>query len=412
MIFIKVEILAIGTELLLGDILNTNAQFISRELATLGMNVFYQGVVGDNGDRLLEYFKKAFERSDIIITTGGLGPTKDDLTKEIGARYFKKELVKHEESITRIEKYFKKLKTYKMTENNYKQGYFPENSVILKNNNGTAPGCIIEENNKILIMLPGPPREMIAMFKESVLPYLAQKSELTFYSNRLRVFGVGESAVEEKLSDLLKNQSNPTIATYAKNYEVEIRLTAQGKDIDDCKNIIKPTRDAVYDILGTHIYGEDDIDLETVIVKKLLSHKKTIAVAESFTGGMVSSKLINVSGASETFLEGVVTYSDESKVSRLNVNEETLKEFGAVSKEVAMEMAKGVAQNLKTDIGLATTGIAGPTGATKNKPVGLIYIGLSIDGEVYFLEKNLSGSREVIRDRGTMIALDFLRGKL
>lgn len=405
------EILSVGTEILLGNIVNTNAQFLSNELSKLGIFVFFQTSVGDNKQRLLEAYKIAFSRSDIVITTGGLGPTEDDITKEIGSQYFNKELILHEESLNNIKNLFSN-QNLKFTENNIKQAYVPKNSIVLKNNNGTAPGIIINENNKTLIMLPGPPNEMQLMYKESVEPYLAKLSNVTLFSKTLRICGIGESLVETNIKDLIDNQTNPTIAPYAKTSEVHLRITAKAKNNSEAKEIIKPTIDELYSRLGDNIYGEDETSLEQTIVNILKEKNLTISCAESCTGGMISSTLVNCPGVSSVFLEGAVTYSNNAKMLRLNVNSSTLEKYGAVSEEVALEMASGIAKTSNSNIGISTTGIAGPDGGTNEKPVGLVYVGIFINGNCKAYKLNFEGNREKIRNRTTVVTLDLLRREL
>ncbi|EQB85789.1 nicotinamide-nucleotide amidase [Clostridium punense] len=406
----KCEILAVGTEILLGDIVNTNAQYIAKRLSDIGIFVYHQSVVGDNPERLKEAYDLAFTRADLVITTGGLGPTKDDLTKEIAFEYFGKTSVLHEESFKYIEEVFRK-SNRTVSVSNKKQAFFPSDAIVLKNNNGTAPGCIIEEGDKVLVMLPGPPREMKPMFEESVIPYLKKFSKEILVSKVLRVIGIGESAAADMLGDLLDNE-NPTVAPYAKEGEVTFRVTAKASNEEEAKALIAPIEAKVREILGDNVYGEGNTCLEEVLGQLLTEKGLTIATAESCTGGMVAARLINYGGISASFLEGAVTYSNDAKISRLGVKEETLKEYGAVSHEVAEEMAIGICKTSGAHIGLSTTGIAGPGGGTKEKPVGLVYIGLCYGGEVVTRELNLSGDRQKIRQRATITILDMLRREL
>ncbi|WP_125153413.1 competence/damage-inducible protein A [Clostridium rectalis] len=407
----KAEIIAVGTELLLGDILNTNAQYLAKRLADMGINVYHQSVVGDNPLRVKEEFSLAFSRSDIVIATGGLGPTKDDLTKEIGGKFFNKKMVLHKESLKEIQDYFKE-QNKPLTENNKKQAYFPEGSIILPNDFGTAPGCIIKNHSKILILLPGPPRENIPMFEKYAASYLEKLTNYVLVSKVLRICGLGESTVVTKISDIIDNQCNPTVAPYAKQNEVTLRLTAKAKTRQEGLNLIKPVELKIKNILKDSIYGENNITLEDTVAKKLIEKNLTISIAESCTGGLLCGKLINYPGISKVLLEGAVTYSNEAKIKRLNVKKETLKNFGAVSKETAMEMAEGIAKSSHTHIGLSTTGIAGPSGGTKEKPVGLVYIGLYIKGTLSYIKLNLAGNRQNIRYSSVIAALDFLRRNL
>lgn len=405
------EILCVGTELLLGDIVNTNAQYLARRLSELGIFVYHQSVIGDNPERLKDAYKLAFSRSDLVITTGGLGPTKDDLTKEVAFEYFGKESVLHNESLEIIEGYFNKLGK-SMSESNKKQAYFPKDAIILPNNNGTAPGCIIDEEGKILITLPGPPKEMKPMFEEAAIPYLLKYQDGILVSKVLRVIGVGESEAADMLSDIIDNQTNPTVAPYAKDGEVTFRITAKSHSEEEGYELIKPIEEKVRKILGDRVYGEGETSLEEVLAEMLVKNNLTIATAESCTGGMIAAKLINYSGVSSSFLEGAVTYSNESKIRRLGVNKNTLENYGAVSSETAKEMVSGITKTSGADIGISITGIAGPSGGTEEKPVGLVYIGLSIKGEIIIKKLNLAGNRQKIRERATNIALDLLRREL
>ncbi|MBD7916535.1 competence/damage-inducible protein A [Clostridium sp. Sa3CUN1] len=407
----KAELISIGTEILLGDIVNTNAQFLAKELALLGIDVYYQSVIGDNEERILKAFKEAFDRCDIIITTGGLGPTQDDLTKELGAKYFNKKMILHEPSLEWIKKYLD-INNEEVLEANKNQAYFPEGSIILPNENGTAPGAIISENNKTLIILPGPPKEMKSMFSNHVTKYLSKLTKDIIKSKTLRIFGIGESLMAKKLDDIIKNSKNPTVAPYAKEYEVTLRITAKEKSEDKCDELIKNKVDQIKGIIGEYIYGEDEVSLEEVVAKLLCDKKLSISTAESCTGGMISSTLIEYPGISEIFKEGVVTYSNESKIKRLGVKEETLNKFGAVSEETAREMVIGIAEGLNTDIAISSTGIAGPGGGTKDKPVGLVYIGIYIKGNVKVEKLNLRGDREAVRKKATLSALNLLRKEI
>ncbi len=404
------EILAVGTELLLGDIVNTNAQFIAQGLAELGIDVYYQTVVGDNPERLKSAMHSAFDRADIIITTGGLGPTEDDLTKEIGAQYFGRKLVLDERALDRIKKFFDKMKR-PMTDNNVKQAMVPENAVVMYNANGTAPGIIIENEKQILIMMPGPPREMKPMFSEQVKPYLASKQEYTLVSRVLRIAGVGESAMEMQVKDLIASQTNPTVAPYAKDVEAVLRITARAENADEAEKIIEPVAQEIYSRFGKSVYAEGETSMQETVAQMLVKRNKTIAVAESCTGGLVASRLIEYPGISSVLLEGAVTYSNEAKMRRLGVKRETLEAYGAVSAETAVEMAEGIAKSSGASIGLSTTGVAGP-GPSEGKPEGLVFIGVYIEGKTYVKELNLAGKRNVIRERAAYNALDYLRRKL
>ncbi|ADK16950.1 MULTISPECIES: competence/damage-inducible protein A [Clostridium] len=405
----KAEILCVGTEILLGDIVNTNAQFISKGLADLGIEVYHQSVVGDNPQRLLDEFRKSFERTDIIITTGGLGPTQDDLTKETGAEYFNREMILDKNSLTQLESYFKKMGKSNLEGNNIKQAYFPEGASIFPNPHGTAPGCCMEQNGKILIILPGPPKEAKPMFENYVVPFLKKYSNGVIKSKTLRVCGIGESSMAESVSDLINNSVNPTVAPYAKENDTILRITARANTEEEAVELIKPIESKIREKLGINIYGENDDTMEEVIGKLLINKELTISSAESCTGGLIAARLVNYPGISAVFKEGAVTYTNEAKMKRLGVKKDTLDKFTAVSSETAKEMAEGIAKTANTDIGIATTGVAGPGGGTYENPVGLVYIGLYINGKTYVKKCQYSGSRDVVRQRATMTALDLIR---
>ncbi|WP_446898369.1 competence/damage-inducible protein A [Clostridium sp. LBM24168] len=408
----KAEILCVGTEILLGDIVNTNAQFISRELANLGINVYHQSVVGDNPERLLEELDSSFKRVELVITSGGLGPTPDDLTKEIGAKYFNKKMTLDDYTVHKLKDYFESMGRSYLKGNNLKQAYFPEGCIILKNDHGTAPGCIIDENGKILIVLPGPPREINPMFLNYVLPFLKKYQDGIIKSEILRIYGIGEGEMAEMVGGLMNNSKNPTIAPYAKDNDIILRITARSDTEDAALKLIDPLKEKIKKILGKSIYGYGETSMEEVVSKILIVNNLTISTAESCTGGLIAAKLINYPGISSAFLDGAITYSNKAKIHRLHVKKETLEKFGAVSKQTAKEMAEGIAKTSNTNIGLSSTGIAGPAGGTSEKPVGLVYIGLYIKGDLFVKELRLSGERNRIRNRAAVSALDFLRRTL
>ncbi|MCH3965218.1 MAG: competence/damage-inducible protein A [Clostridium sp.] len=408
----KAEILCVGTELLLGDIVNTNAQFISKELANLGINVYHQSVVGDNPERLLEELHNSFKRVDLVVTSGGLGPTPDDLTKEIGAKYFNKKMILDDYTVDKLKNYFEAMGRSYLKGNNLKQAYFPEDCIILKNDHGTAPGCIINEKGKILIVLPGPPREIHPMFLNYVLPFLKNYQDGIIKSEVLRIYGIGEGEMAERIRNLIDNSKNPTIAPYAKDNDVTLRITARADTETDALNLIKPLREKVERAFGENIYGYGETSMEEVVSHLLIENNLTISTAESCTGGLVAAKLINCTGISSVFLDGAITYSNRAKMYRLHVKKETLDNFGAVSEQTAKQMAEGIARTSNTDIGLSTTGIAGPDGGTSEKPVGLVYVGLYIKGKLFVKELHISGERNRVRNRAAVSALDFLRRTL
>ncbi len=405
------EILSVGTELLMGNILNTNAQYISQRLCDLGINCYFQTTVGDNHDRLIDAVDLALSRADLLILTGGLGPTADDLTKETIADAFGKELILDPPSLEHIRMRFARM-GHEMTPNNLKQAMFPLGSTILPNPNGTAPGCIVEAEGKAAILLPGPPKEMVPMFEASVMPYLQNRSGYTLVSHVVRVFGMGESEVEYRLKSLISRQSNPTVAPYALSGEMKLRVTARCKNNEEGDRLIAPVLAEIQETLGDVVYSVDDEELHEACAALLKAYNATIAVAESCTGGMIASKLVSVPGISEFFLEGAVTYSNDAKIRRLGVRQETLAEHTAVSAEVAREMADGIRLAANASLGLATTGIAGPDGGTQERPVGLVYVALSSSYGTVVRELHLNGNRERIRNAASLQALDLLRRHL
>jgi len=392
------EILCVGTELLIGDIVNTNAAFISKKLASLGIAQYYQAVVGDNRERLLNCINSSLDRCDLLIMTGGLGPTYDDITKECAAECMKKELVLHQESLERIKNFFSK-REVPMPETNIKQAMIPEGAIVLKNDNGTAPGVAIEdqERGKIIIMLPGPPNELKAMFNNEVMPYLKQFSSKIFVSKNINMSGIGESAAEEILRDFMMESTNPTIAPYCAEGEVRVRVTASA-DSEEQGNFM--CEEAINKIMlsdvGKFVYGIDTT-IEEAVVKQLQNLNLTLASAESCTGGMFAKTVTDVPGVSSVFIGGAVTYANEAKSIIANVDSETIEKYGAVSPQCAEEMARGIALKLNADIGVSSTGIAGPGGGTAEKPVGLVYTAVYYNGQTEVTRHSFNGSREHIR---------------
>lgn len=402
----KAEIFSIGTEILLGEILDSNAKYIAGELANMGIDVFYKTSVGDNESRLLDAIDIAYKRVDIIISTGGLGPTDDDLTKETFAKYFKKELITDEKSLQNLRAYFI---DKQMPLSNLKQANMPEDSIILLNENGTAPGCVIKENEKIAIILPGPPKECIPMFDKYVKPILQDLTNKVLVSKNLNLCGIGESDASEIIRDLMLTSKNPTIAPYASDNEMRFRITSSGKTKEEAMNVSKPVIEKLYEIFKDYIYGEDNDTIESVIIDRLIKNNITISTAESCTGGLLASKIVNIPSASKVFLNGVISYSNESKIYELNVNKEDLKKYGAVSENVAIQMAEGIREKSNSTIGVSTTGIAGPGGATKDKPVGLVYIAIAIKGRETICKRlMLKGNRQNIREKTVNICLSSL----
>lgn len=404
-----VELICVGTELLLGNIVNTNAAYLAEKCAGLGLSCYFQTVVGDNEERLAGVLKCAMERSDIVILSGGLGPTEDDLTKETAAKVCGKRLCLHEPSRKAIEKYFAN-RGMQPTKNNWKQALLPEECIVLDNHNGTAPGVIMEMENTRLILLPGPPNELCPMFEESVEPYLAGLTSQIICSRTVKICNVGESRAETMVRDLIDGQTNPTIATYAKTGEVHIRVTARAEDRKAAMKLIKPMVKELKYRFGNDIYStEEDTTLEKSVVELLQANDLTVTCAESCTGGMLSARLVNVPGISEMYKVGLVTYSNKAKRRFLGVKKSTLQKYGAVSEKTAEEMAKGAALLLKADVAVAVTGIAGPDGGTEEKPVGLVYIACCVKGRSVVKKYQFSGNRAKVRESAVSAALVLLR---
>lgn len=406
------EIICVGTELLLGNIVNTNAAFLSEKLAYLGINCYFQTVVGDNRDRLLSVINTALSRADILIFSGGLGPTEDDLTKETVAEALGKKLIRDKWAEQEIADYFA-LRGRIPTDNNWKQADVIEGCEVLYNKNGTAPGIFVSEGEKTVILLPGPPLELKSMFTDSVMPRLQQKCGQVFYSETVKIVGPGESSVETQILDMLNTQENPTIAPYAKTGEVHLRVTARAKDEKEAREKTAPVVEELYRRFGKAVYTTDaDETLEMALTKLLIKKKYTMTTAESCTGGMIAARMVNAPGVSAVLKSGFITYANEAKEELLGVSHDTLEKFGAVSRETAEEMAEGAVKAAHTDAAVAVTGIAGPDGGTKEKPVGLVYIGVNVRGNVEVREYHFSGSRQKIRESVTAAALTFLREKL
>ncbi len=402
------EIIAVGTELLLGEILNSDTKFLAEELSRLGINVYYQTVVGDNPVRLKGVLQTALKRSDIIITSGGLGPTHDDITKETLAEVMGVGLELHQRSLDDMRAFFGRLRR-DMPSVNVKQAMLPKGCMVLKNDHGTAPGGIIQKDGKTAIFLPGPPNELMPMYHNYVFPFLREKCCEIFYSKVLRIFGIGESSVEELLSDYMKTSRNPTIAPYAKSGEVTLRITAKCANEQQGEEMIAPAEARIRAALGDTVYGTNDDTLFSVVYRELEKRGLTISFAESCTGGMLAQSMTAITGASHVFREGFVTYADEAKEKYLGVRRETLKNHGAVSAQTAEEMAQGLADTSHADICVAVTGIAGPGGGSEQKPVGLVYVAIAAKQRVWHKKLYFIGSRETIRLRTCMEAMDMVR---
>lgn len=407
------ELISVGTELLMGNIVNTNAAYLSKKLAEIGVSVYYQSTVGDNKERLKRAIETAVSRADVVILSGGLGPTADDLTKETAAEVLGRNMYLDERSMERIRAYFQRVHRANITENNWKQAMIPEKAMILDNHNGTAPGIIMEENGTSVILLPGPPNELQLMFEESVLPYLQKDNNKVLYSRMVKVCGIGESKAETMVKDLMDAQTNPTIAPYAKTGEVHFRITALAESEEEGKKLVKPVVKELKQRFGDAVYTtKEEVTLEEKVVKMLKKQDLTMVTAESCTGGMLASKLVNVSGVSDIFKAGLVTYANEAKRELLGVRKKTLEKYGAVSRETAEEMVLGAVERYDADVAVSVTGIAGPDGGTEEKPVGLVYIGCYVCGELAVYECHFTGTREKIRETTVITALNLVRKML
>ncbi len=404
------EIVAVGTELLMGQVLNTDAQYIARRLSELGVTLHRQIVVGDNPARIREAIHDAVGRADVVITTGGLGPTADDITKETCAEALGLPMERRPEAEAQVRAWFAR-NNRTMTENNLRQADFAKGAIILENHNGTAPACIVEKDGKAVINLPGPPRELIPLFVEHVAPYLARRSGAVIVSRYLRVFGMGESTVESRLHDLMENCQNPTVAPYCSTGEVQLRLTVRAAREDEAAPLLDPLEKEIRARLGGVIYAATDnpeYSMEQALVEALCAAQKTLVTAESCTGGMIASKIVNVPGASDALLEGCVTYSNAAKMRTLGVKAETLEKYDAVSRETALEMADGARRRADADYAVSVTGLAGPGGGTPEKPVGTVWLGLATREGADAKELRLTGNRERIRTLAALHAMHWV----
>lgn len=395
------EILSIGTELLLGNIVNTNSQYLARELSLMGIGVYRTTEIGDNPERMKTAFRESLDRVDLIITTGGLGPTRDDLSKEVAMEVLGMEAAVHEPTLSRLRMQFDN--DEERVNHNRKQAYFPQDAIVLPNPRGTAPGCILPSAEKLIVLLPGPPHEMEAVFASFRSWWEENRAEMTIRSRILRLAGIGESDAAHRLGDLM-DRENPSLAPYAKPFEVTLRLTGRAENAEAVYSMLQELEAEVRSVLGDYIYGEEDDTLEHTVVDLLHSKNLHIALAESLTGGLVTSTLVNVPGVSEVLLAGLVTYSDEEKVHRLNVSRETLEAHTAVSAEVCEEMLRGLEETSGAEVCVATTGYAGPEG----DEIGLVYIGISICGHRTIYRHKFHGDRQQIRNRAARNTLTEL----
>lgn len=404
------ELVFVGTEILLGNIVNTNGAFLAEKCAELGLSCYYQTVVGDNEERMKETLKRAISRSDIVIVCGGLGPTPDDLTKEVAAQVMGMELQEDLHTKERIEEYFRNSQWKEIPDSNWKQALVPKGALVLDNSNGTAPGLVLEEKKKSMILLPGPPNEMIPLFMEQVIPYLGKKQPEVIYSKMVKLAGIGESQVAERIQDLIEKQTNPTLATYAKTGEVHLRITAKAKNKKTAKKLLKPIVKELKARFGNAIYTtKENITLEDAVVKLLRKRKWKVTTAESCTGGLLAGRLINAAGASKVIQQGYITYSNKAKRNLLGVEKITLEQYTAVSDQVVYEMAEGGAKAANADVCIAITGLAGPDGGSEAIPVGTVYIGCCLHGAVKVEQYQFKGNRQKIRDYAVVRALNLLR---
>ena len=402
------EILSVGTELLMGQIANTDAQYISRRLSELGIALYRHTTVGDNPARVKEALGEALSRADIVITTGGLGPTEDDLTKEMVAEYFGLEMALDADSLRAIEDFMNRV-GHPMADNNRKQAYFPVGALILPNACGTAPGCVVEAQGKAVAVLPGPPHELKDMFDKQLAPYLARRSGAHIESRFLRVFGIGESSLENRLRDLF-HSDNPTLALYCGPGEVQARITALAPDSASALAMIAPLEAEIRRRLGDHVYGEGvDNSVERTAFELLKARGETVSFAESCTGGLLAARLVGVPGASNVLEESHVTYSDAAKTRVLGVKPETLVAHTAVSAECAREMAEGARRISGADWAVSTTGYAGPDGGADGTPVGTVFIAVAGPGGTRVEACHFRGKREFIRTLAASWGFNLLR---
>ena len=405
------ELLAVGTELLLGSITNTDARDLSRELAAMGINVHHHTVVGDNPERLKAAVELAKSRADILITTGGLGPTCDDLTKQVLAEAFGRKLVFHPDCAEGIRSFFAR-SGREMTENNLQQAWLPEGCTVLDNEWGTAPGCAFEQDGCHVVMLPGPPRECLPMFREKAAPWLAKLSNGIIRSRTLRVYGMGESRVESLLRERMNELTNPTLAPYAKEGEVELRITARADTEEEALRLIRPVEEEVRALLGELVYGADVTSLEQVVLGQLKERGVTLGTAESCTGGLIAKRITDLPGSSAALKGGVVSYTNEVKSAVLGVSGTLLAEQGAVCPAVASAMAEGARRVLGCDLAVSTTGVAGPDSDERGNPVGLVYVALAAADGCWVKKLHLGGarnSRDRVRIMAASCALDLVR---
>ena len=411
------EIICVGTELLLGDIINTNASFMSRKLAALGIPVYRQSVVGDNSERLLSALKESFSRADAVFLSGGLGPTCDDLTKETVADYFGLRLIEDLRTLERIEGYFRGVH-HVMTDNNRKQALIPEGATVFDNDYGTAPAIAVDKDGKLAVLLPGPPSELEPLWHDKIELFLKGRSDSVIVSHNIHILGMGESAVEDRLRKMMNDSENPTLAPYAKEGEVRLRVSARAHDAETADRMCFEMIDEITRTdVGPFVYGIDLDSVENALLLELRSRGLTVSAAESCTGGLIAKRITDIPGCSDVFSGGCVTYTNDVKRRLVGVKPETLGRYTAVSSETAAEMARGVRLATGSSIGISTTGIAGPGGGTDETPVGTVFIAVSSEsGEtVDRLSLSPTRSRSYIRTvaatKAMALALSEIRKK-
>jgi len=415
-ITLKAEIICVGTELLLGQIVDTNAAYLAQVLAQQGIDLYYKSTVGDNRQRLVALLQQAWKRADLIFVSGGLGPTLDDLTREALALLVHEELEEDPGARRAVEEYFRR-RNRTMSQNNLRQATRPKSAICLPNPYGTAPGLWLEKDGRVVVALPGVPLEMKNLVEREVLPRLRRKSgadSSVLCSRVLKVVGMGESAVEEQIMDLMTGQENPTIAPLAKRGEVRLRLTAKARSEKEARELIKPVEEKIRARLKGYVFGADRKLLEEAVGKRLAAGGFTLGVAESCTGGLISHRITGVPGSSTYFQMGIVAYSNRCKQKLLGVDKELLRKYGAVSPQTARAMAEGMREHCGVDVALSTTGIAGPGGGTPKKPVGLVYLALAHAGGTIVRRENFSWDREnnktAAAQAGLVLLWEFLGG--
>ncbi len=408
---LSAELISIGSEILLGHIVNTNSSFLSGKLSGMGIDVFYHSVVGDNPSRLSIALKNALKRSDIVITTGGLGPTVDDITISTISKALSRPLMLNRNIAESIKRHFKR-RHIKMPSICTKQAFLPKGALAIENTVGTAPSSIIEYGNKTIVALPGPPRELIPIFEKGVIPYLKRKYKIRsiIFTRTIRTTGLPESAVNKKIKRFLMMGGPVMTGIYARPGEIDVKITAKAEDKKKALARIEKIKRRLLGILGDTVYGFDDDTLEAAAGRLLIKKRMSLSIAESCTGGLIADRITNVPGSSRYFDRGIITYSNKSKIAELGVDKELIKKYGAVSRPVALAMAKGMLKKSGSDIAIAVTGIAGPAGGRKKKPVGLVYIALARKGKALCVERHFAGSRRDIKNQTATAALALIMG--